>query len=67
MADVPDMVDVVVGTPLGTSDNNCFVSCVLHVEQSVLECNVRSSVFLMHRPTGTVYAVQSEALHGAPL
>ena len=40
-------VDVVVGTPLGTSDH-CFVSCVLHIEQSVLEYNVRSTVFLKH-------------------
>ena len=36
MTDVPDIVDVVVGTPLGTSDH-CFVSCVLRVEQSVPE------------------------------
>ena len=34
MTDVSNIVDVVVGTPLGTSDH-CFVSCVLHVEQSV--------------------------------
>ena len=36
MTDVPDIVDVFVGTPLGTSDR-CFVSCVLRVEQSVPE------------------------------
>ena len=36
MTDVPDVVDVVVGTPLGTSDH-CFVSCVLRVEKSVSE------------------------------
>ena len=48
MTDAPDIVDVVVGTPLGTSDH-CFVSCVLRVEQSVPEYNVRSTVFLKHR------------------
>ena len=48
MTDVPDTLDVVVGTPLGTSDHS-FVSCVLRVEQSVPEYNVRSNVFLMHR------------------
>ena len=36
MTDVPDIVDVVVGTPPGTSDH-CFVSCAFRVEQSVLE------------------------------
>ena len=36
MSDVPDIVDVYVGTPLGTSDH-CFVSCALRVEQSVTE------------------------------
>ena len=44
----PDLVDVVVGTPLGTSDH-CFFSCVLRVEQSEPEFNVRSTVFLKHR------------------
>ena len=34
MTDVPDIVYVFVGTPLGTLDH-CFVSCVLRVEQSV--------------------------------
>ena len=48
MTDVPDIVDVSVGTPLGTSDH-CFVSCVLRVEQSVLEYNIRSTIFLKHR------------------
>ena len=48
MTDVPDIVDVVVGTQLGTSDH-CFVSCVLLVEQSAQERNVRSSVFLKQR------------------
>ena len=45
--DAPDIVDVFVGTALGTSDL-CFVSCVLCVEQSVPEYNVRSTVFLKH-------------------
>ena len=48
MTDVADIVDVVVGTPLGISDH-CFVSCVLHVEQSLPEYNVRNIVFLNHR------------------
>ena len=48
MTDVPDIVDVVVGTPLGNSDH-CFVSCVFLVEQSVSEYNVRSTLFLKHR------------------
>ena len=47
MTDVLDIVDVVVYTPLSTSDH-CFVSCVLRVEQSVPEHNVRSTVFLKH-------------------
>ena len=34
MADVPDIVDVLVGTPMRTYAY-CFVSCVLRVEQSV--------------------------------
>ena len=48
MTDAPDIVDVFVGTPLGTSEH-CFVSCVLLVEQSVPEYNVRSTVFLKNR------------------
>ena len=47
MTGVPDIVDVFVGTPLGTS-YHCFVSCVLWVEQSVPEYNIRSTVFLKH-------------------
>ena len=47
MTDVPDIVDVIVGIRLGTSDY-CFVSCVLRVEQSVPEYNVKSTVFLKH-------------------
>ena len=38
IANVPDIVDVVVGTPVGTS-YHCFVSCGLRVEQSVPEYN----------------------------
>ena len=34
MTDVHDIADVVVGTPLDTSDH-CFVSCVFRVEQFV--------------------------------
>ena len=48
MTDVPDIVDLFVGTPLGTSDH-CIISCVLRVEQSVPEYNIRSIVFLKHR------------------
>ena len=47
ITDVPNIVDVVVGTPQGTSDH-CFVSCELRVEKSVPEYNVRSTVFLKH-------------------
>ena len=65
MTDVPEIVYVVVGSSLGTSDH-FFVSCVFRVEQSVPEYNVRSTVFLKHRPTGTVSALQSGALDGAP-
>ena len=43
MTDVPDIVYVVVGTPLCTSDH-FFVSVVLCVEQSVLEHDVRNTV-----------------------
>ena len=48
MTDFRDMVDVVVGTPLGSSDH-CFVCCVLRVGQSVTDYNVRSTVFIKHR------------------
>ena len=48
ITDVPYIVSVLVGTPLGTSDH-CFISFVLRVEQSVPECNVISAVFLKHR------------------
>ena len=36
-----------VGTPLGTSDQ-CCAGCVLRVEQSIPEYNVKSTVFLKH-------------------
>ena len=67
MTDVPDIVDVVVRTPLGTSDH-CFVSCVLSVEQSVPEYIVRSTVFFKHSiiTTEAVSAMQAGVLHGAP-
>ena len=65
MTDVPDIADGVVGTPLGTSDH-CFVSCVLRVEQSVFEYNVRTTILLNHRTNWTVSAVESGAVHGAP-
>ena len=48
MTDVPDIVDVFVGTTLGTSDH-CIVRYVLRVEQSVPENNISSTVFLKHR------------------
>ena len=38
--DVSDILDVVVGTALVTTDH-FIVNCVLHVEQSVTERNVR--------------------------
>ena len=47
MNDVLNIVDVVVGTPLGTSDH-CCVSRGLHGKQSVPEYMCRSSVFLKH-------------------
>ena len=47
MTDALDIVDVFVGTPVGTADR-CFVSWGLRVEQSVPKYNVRSSVFLKH-------------------
>ena len=58
MMDVPDIVDVFVGSPLGTSDH-CLVSCVVRVEHSVSEYNARSTVFLRHRTNweGVRYAV----------
>ena len=48
MTGAPDLVDVFIGTSLGTSDH-CFVGSVLRFEQSVPEYNVRSTVFLKHR------------------
>ena len=57
MTDVPDIVDMVVSTQLGTSDH-CFVSCVLRVAQPVPEYNVRSTVFLKH-------CTNSDSIRGA--
>ena len=48
MKDALNIVDVFVGTPLGTSDD-CLASSVLRAEQYVPEHNVRSTVFLKHR------------------
>ena len=59
MTDVPDIVDVVDGSQPGTSDR-CFVSCVLCVELSVPEYNIRSNVFLKNRRTCQQY---SQELH----
>ena len=56
--DAPNIIDVFVCTPLGNSDY-CFVSCVLRIEQSVPEYNVRSTSFSIMVPTGTVWVVQS--------
>ena len=57
MIDVPAIVDVVIGSPLGTSDH-CFLCNVLRVEESVLEYNVRSTVFRKYR-------TNSDSVHGA--
>ena len=66
MADVLDIVDVVVCIPLDTSDH-CFVSCVLRVEQSVPEYNVRSSVFLKHRTNwDSAFSAVRSSFTGAP-
>ena len=46
MTVVPDIVDVFVGTPLGTSDQ-CSVSCGHRVEQSEPEYNIRSTTDLL--------------------
>ena len=48
MTDVPDIVEVIVGTPLGTSDHGAG-SYVPRVEQCLPEYNVKSTVFLKHR------------------
>ena len=65
MTNVPDIVDVIVGTLLSISDH-CFVSYVLRVEQSVPEYKVRSTVFLKYRTNWDSVWVNSEALPGAP-
>ena len=48
MTDAEDIVDVFVGSPPESCDH-CSVSCVLRVQQSVPEYNVRSTVFMKHR------------------
>ena len=48
MTDAPDVVDVSLGTPLGTSDH-CFVNCELLVEQVIPEHDIRRVVHLKHR------------------
>ena len=47
MTDAPDVVDVTLGSPLGTSDH-CFVNCELLVEQVIPEHNIRRVVHLKH-------------------
>ena len=49
MTNAPDIVDVFVGAPLLSFDHS-FVSCVLRIEQSAPEYNVRSIVFLEQSP-----------------
>ena len=44
MTDVPDIVNVSVGTPIGTSDH-CFLSARVKVSQSVPAYDVRRTVF----------------------
>ena len=48
MTDVPDITDVVVGTPLGTSDH-CFVSFVLRVSSLCRSTISEVLFFLKHR------------------
>ena len=48
MTDSPDVVDVSLGAPLGTSDD-CFVNCELLVEKVIPEHNIRCVVHLKHR------------------
>ena len=48
MTAAPDVVDVSLGTPLGTSDH-CFVNCELLVEQVIPQHNIRRVVHLKHR------------------
>ena len=51
--DAPDIVDVFVGTPLGTSDH-CYANCVLSVEQSVLECNAFAEQYCVFAFANTI-------------
>ena len=47
MTDAPDVVDVSLGSPLGTSDH-CFVNCELLVEQVIAVHDIRRVVHLKH-------------------
>ena len=55
MTDSPDILDVFVDAPLGTSDQ-CFVSCVIGVEQSVPEYNcLQQSFEFCNRMSDIIY------------
>ena len=61
LTDVPNIVDISIGSLLGTSDR-CLVRCELLGEQNILEHKVRHLVNLNNETTQAVYMVQSEAL-----
>ena len=61
LTDVPNIVDISIGSLLGTSDR-CLVRCELLGKQNILEHKVRHLVNLNNETTQTVYMVQSEAL-----
>ena len=42
VVNVPDIKDVVIGTPHGTSDH-CFISCVLRVGSNTMATNLQAS------------------------
>ena len=65
MTDAPNIVDVYVGTQLGTSDH-CLVSCVLHVKQSAPEYNIRSTVFLKHLSNLDSVRCAVRTIYGTP-
>ena len=65
MTDAPDVVDVLLGTSLGTSDH-CFVNSELLVEQAIPEHNNRRVVHLKHRITWTVFGMLSGVSRGSP-
>ena len=65
MTDVPDIVDVFVGTPLGTSDH--ALSAVFFGFSNLYRSTISEVLsFCSIVPTGTMSAVQSGALLGAP-